>query len=69
VDGTGDVPGAPLLGLADVDDHRAVPDLLAHGGGIDLVDPALELAENFGSGRAHREKLLKSGRDSILQRV
>ena len=30
-------------------------DLLAHGGRIDLVDPALDLAENLGSGRAHRE--------------
>jgi hypothetical protein len=62
------VPGRPLLRLADVDDHGAVTDLLAYGGRIDLVDPALDLAENFGSGR-HQRKLLKCGRDSILQRV
>ena len=65
----GNVPGRPLLGLTDVDDHGAVTDLLAHGSGIDLIDPALDLSENFGSGRAHRRKLLKCGMDSILQRV
>ena len=69
VDRAGDVPGRPLLGLTDVDDHRAVADLLVHGGGIDLIDPALDLAENLRSGRAHRRKLLKCGMDSILQRV
>jgi hypothetical protein len=54
VDGARDVPGAPLLGLAHVDDDGAVGHLVADLGGIDLVDPALDLAKNFGSGGAHR---------------
>ncbi len=51
--GARDVSGRPLLRLADVDHHGAVTDLLADVGRIDLLDPALDLAENLGSGRAH----------------
>ena len=47
--GPGDVAGAPFLGLAHVDDDRPVAELLAHDGGIDLIDPALDLAENLNS--------------------
>jgi hypothetical protein len=68
VDRAGDVAGAPLLGLAHVDHDGAVGDLLAHFGGIDLFDPALDIAENFGSRRTH-QKLLKGSKDSILHVV
>jgi hypothetical protein len=51
--GARDVAGAPLLRLAHVDDQRAVGRLLAHDRGIDFFDPALDLAENLGSGRTH----------------
>ena len=47
--GAGDVAGRPLLGLADVDQDGAVAELLAHLAGIDLVDPALDLAEDLRS--------------------
>ena len=40
----GYVARGPLLGLADVDHDRAVRGLFTHLGGIDLVDPALDLA-------------------------
>ena len=64
----GDVAGGPLLGLAHVDHDRAVVQLLAHLARIDFIDPALDLAKNLGSGRAH-QKTPKGGQDSILHRV
>src|SRR6185437_4951030 len=66
--GSGDVARAPLLGLTHVDDQRAVGGLLTNDGGIDLIDPALDLAEDFGSGRTHRVKLLKGDMDSNTSR-
>jgi hypothetical protein len=39
-----DVPGRKFLGLADVDDHGAVIHLLADGGRVHFLDPALYLA-------------------------
>jgi hypothetical protein len=54
------VTGSPFLGLAHVNRQRAVGELLARSAGIDLLDLALDLTENLGSGRAHREKLLNT---------
>jgi hypothetical protein len=38
------VTGGELVGLAHVDEHGTVGDLLANNARIDLVDPALDLA-------------------------
>ena len=53
--GAGDVTLGELLGLADVDDRRAVVHLLVHGRRIDLVDPVLDLAKKLCSRRTHLE--------------
>ena len=45
--GAGQVPGGELLGLAHVDDRHALVDQLAHLGRVDLVDLALDLAEQL----------------------
>jgi hypothetical protein len=45
--GAWDVPRPELLGLAHVDEHRAVVDLLVDDGRIDLVDLALDASEEL----------------------
>ena len=53
VHGTRDVPAIPLLGLAHVDEHDAVAEVLGDRGRIDLLDLLLDLPNDLGSGRAH----------------
>ena len=53
VDGAGDVSPVPLLGLAHVDEHDAVAEVLGDLGRVDLVDLLLDLPDDLGSGRAH----------------
>ena len=48
----GSLPCGDLLGLADVDEDRAVAELLVHLGGVDLVDLGLDLADELRAGRA-----------------
>ncbi len=43
--GPRDMAGGPLLGLAHVNQDGPVAELLTHLAGIDLVDPALDIAE------------------------
>ena len=45
----GDVAGVELLGLAHVDEHRAVGGLLARLGGIDLRDLLLDAPLELGA--------------------
>ena len=60
----GSLPWRDLLGLADVDDRRRRCRAASWTSrGIDLVDLALDLADELGAGRAHGGKLLKRGRD------
>jgi hypothetical protein len=52
--GTGNVPGVPFVGLADVDDHDVVAaGDLADGRWVDLVDLGLDLLDELGAGGAH----------------
>ena len=55
VDRAGDLARRDLLGLADVDDDRAVAELLVDLGGVDLVDLGLDLADELRAGRAQLE--------------
>jgi hypothetical protein len=65
----GQVALGELLGLADVDHDGAVTELLADVGGVDLLDAALDLAQELRARRAHRAILLKIGRNLTLQKV
>jgi AcrR family transcriptional regulator len=61
VDRAENVARCPLFSLAYIDNEGPVRKLFTHDGRIYLVDPALDLAENLGSGRAHRfENSLKA---------
>ena len=49
------MPGRELFAAANVDDRHALVGELLDLGGVDLLDPALDLAEQLRSGRGHRE--------------
>jgi hypothetical protein len=51
---TRNVTGGPLLSLADIDYAGTVGKTIENLGWVNLVDPALDLSEDFSSGRAHR---------------
>ena len=53
--GAGQMALGPLLRLADVDQDDAVAEMLLHLGGVDLLDLVLDLLDELGAGRAHRE--------------
>src|SRR2546430_9270434 len=54
--GAGDMTGGELFAAAHVDDRHALVDQLVDLGGVDLIDPALHLAEKLSSGGGtHRE--------------
>src|SRR5438876_10206946 len=54
--GTGEMTGRELFASAHVDDGHALVDQLVDLGGVDLIDPALNLAEKLSSGGGtHRE--------------
>ena len=51
--GAREVAGRELVGLAHVDDDRAVAELALDVGGVDLVDLGADLLDDLGPGRAH----------------
>src|SRR6266568_6744820 len=54
--GAGEMTGGELFAAAYVDDGHALVDQLVDLGGVDLLDPALDLAEKLSSGGGtHRE--------------
>src|SRR5439155_19675009 len=54
--GAGEMTGGELFAAAHVDDRHALVDQLVDLGGVDLIDPALHLAEKLSSGGGiHRE--------------
>ena len=53
VDRARDVTGVPLLALADVDEDDAVAEVRLDLGRVDLLDLALDLADDLRAGRAH----------------
>src|ERR1700761_8088696 len=53
--GAGQVSGGELFAATDVDDRDALVGELVDLGGVDLLDTALDLAEQLWTGRAHLE--------------
>jgi len=68
VDGARKVARLELLGLAHVDDDRAVAQLALDVGGVDLVDLATDVADDLRSGGAH-SKSPKCRSDFSLHKV
>ena len=59
-----------LVRLANVDDDDAVlAEVLADLGRVDLVDLALDLADELSAGGGHVGNLLNGGRTCVLQEV
>ena len=67
--GAGDVPGVPLLALAHVDQDDPVAQVLAHLGRVDLLDLALDLADDLRPARAHAKVLESRSGFKTSQRI